>query len=182
VTDNDSQAARVLHAAFQQVAPDVCPGLTYDDWDALPEQEHRLAVRALRQASQSRDFLAAILEEADLERVIEATARETVIRSVMAESGEPREIVAEMVDANASMGQEVVLDFMEGEPTTLRAALERYVDAIQPDDTGETVVDALNAFLAYPFPEGDGAHPDVAIVRKADGSMAAFLATPKDRA
>lgn len=177
MTDNDSPAARALHTAFQQVAPDL--GFSYQDWEEMPDLERRLAVRAVWQAAQGRDFLAAILEEADLERATKALARETVIRHMVAETGEPREVVAEMVDASTSMDQEAVLDLMEGEPTTLRAALERYVDAIQPDDTGETVVDALNAFLAYPFPEGDGAHPDVITVRKADGSVAAFLSGRK---
>lgn len=36
-------------------------------------------------------------------------------------------------------------------PSNSALRRERYVDAIQPDDTGETVVDALNAFLAYPL-------------------------------
>lgn len=98
----------------------------------------------------------ALAEESDLDAVVKALARETVIRHMMAETGEPREIVAEQIDALSSMDQEAVLDLTEGEPTTLRDALGRYVDAIQPDDTGETVVDALNAILAHPFPEGDG--------------------------
>jgi hypothetical protein len=181
MTDNDSPAARALHAAFQQVAPDL--GASYIPWEDLPDLERRLAVRAVWQAAQGRDFLAAILEEADLERATKALARETVIRSVMAESGEPREIVAEMVDAHTSMDQEAVLDLMEGEPTTLRAALERFVEDLdrrlegEPGSTSGDVLDGLNAILTYPYPEGDGAHPDVTTVRKADGSVAAFLST-----
>lgn len=99
----------------------------------------------------------ALLEEADsLEWVTKALARETVIRHMVAETGEPREIVAEMVDAHASMDQEAVLDLTEGEPTTLRAALERYVDDLDPGDENlrvGSVIDDLSAILAYPFPE-----------------------------
>jgi hypothetical protein len=189
VSDQDSAVARQLHKAFQRAAPDVRPGLEYDDWDELPEQERRLAVRACWEALNTRDFLDAALIEVDhLDQVTKALARETVIRSVMAESGEPREIVAEMLGSLDSMDQEAVLDLTEGEPTTLRAALERFVDQLRrliEGDPGSTLGDVeggLSAILAYPFPEGDGAHPDVAIVRKADGSVAAFLATPKDRA
>lgn len=174
MSDNDSAMARELHAAFQQVAPDL--GFSYDGWDEMPDLERRLAVRACWQATRRRDFLPAVLEQADLEQAKRALTRETVIRHVMAESGEPREIVAEMVDAHASMDQEAVLDLTEGEPTTLRDALERFVSTLQADDEEESAlakcqhVDALSAILAYPFPEGDGAHPDVVTIRKADGT------------
>jgi hypothetical protein len=183
MSDNDSPAARALHAAFQQVAPDL--GFSYESWGDMPDLERRLAVRAVWQAAQGRDFLAAILEEADLAQVVKVVARETVIRNVMAESGEPREVVAEMVDASASMDQEAVLDLTEGEPTTLRAALEAYLDQLRrsiqgdPGSTLGDVEEGLSGILAYPFPEGDGAHPDVITVRKADGSVAAFLSGRK---
>lgn len=97
----------------------------------------------------------ALAGEADLERVQRALSREVVIRQVMAESGEPYEVVAETVDAMESMGQEAVLDLMEGEPTTLHAALERYTselegrDELQPRDR---IVDELTALLMYPWP------------------------------
>ena len=96
-------------------------------------------------------------EEADLEQVKRALARETVIRHMVAETGEPREIVAEMVDASASMDQEAVLDLTEGEPTTLRAALERWLDLWMklhnPETPTADVIEGLSAILAYPYPE-----------------------------
>jgi hypothetical protein len=51
--------ARELHAAFQQVAPDL--GFAYNPWAELPNLERRLAVRACWQATQSGGFLAAVL-------------------------------------------------------------------------------------------------------------------------
>jgi hypothetical protein len=182
MADNDSIMARELHSAFQKVAPDL--GFTYDDWDEMPDLERRLAVRACWKAVQGRGFLAALLEEADLDVMIKMTARETVIRHVMAETGESRQIVTEMVDAAASMDQEAVLDLTDGQPTTLRAALERYVDDLDPSDENllvGSVIDNLSAILAYPYPEGDGADPDVMTVRKADGSVAAFLSDRKPK-
>lgn len=91
----------------------------------------------------------------DLDQVTRALARETVIRQAMAETGESREIVVEMLDASISMDQEAVLDLMEGEPTTLRAGLQRYVeelegrDELQPRDR---VISELDTLLAYPWP------------------------------
>lgn len=157
MSDNDSAMARELHAAFRQVAPDL--GFSYDEWDEMPDLERRLAVRACWQATQRRDFLPAVMEEADLEQVKRALARETVIRHMVAETGEPREIVAEMVDAHASMDHEAVLDLTEGEPTTLRDALERFTAELgrqiegDPGSTFGDVLEGLSAILAYPFPE-----------------------------
>jgi DNA mismatch repair ATPase MutS len=157
-TDKDSAVAAELHKAFQQVAPDL--GFNYDAWETLPVLERQLAVRACWQAAQSRRFLAGVLEEVpDLDQVIKTVARETAIRSAMEQSGEPREIVAEMLDSLNSMDQEAVLDLTEGEPTTLRAALERFVDQLRrsiegdPGSTLGDVEEGLNALLAYPFPE-----------------------------
>lgn len=151
MSDNDSTMARELHAAFQQVAPDL--GSSYIPWEDLPDLERRLAVRACWQATRRRDFLPAVLEEADLEQATKALARETVIRHMVAETGEPREIVAEMVDAHASMDQEAVLNLTEGEPTTLRDALERYVESVRQNGVPAGAEYDLEALLAYPYPE-----------------------------
>lgn len=91
----------------------------------------------------------------DLDSVTRATAREAAIRQTMAETGEPREIVAEALDAAISMDQEAVLDLVEGEATTLARGLARYVqelegrDELQPRDR---IVDELSSLLAYPWP------------------------------
>lgn len=102
------------------------------------------------------DMIAAALENADdLDVVIRAVAREQVIRHAMAETGEDRQTVADMLDASISMDQEAVLDLMEGEPTTLAAGLKRYVselegqDELQPRDR---IVSDLDSLLAYPWP------------------------------
>jgi hypothetical protein len=172
VTDKDSVAASELHKAFQQVAPDL--GFHYDPWEQMPDLERRLAVRAVWQATQSRHFLAGVLAEVkELEVVERALVREKTIRSVAKETGEPYEIVAEQVDALDSMDQEAVLDLTEGEPTTLRDGLERWLSTVQGEGYAlslDRLVDELSALLGFPWPEGDGAHPDVITVRKADGS------------
>ena len=91
----------------------------------------------------------------DLEAVKRALIREATIRQVVAESGESREVVADLVDATASMGEEAVLDLTEGEPTTLRDALGRYVErlagATQEMDL-HAVVGDLDALLTFSFP------------------------------
>jgi hypothetical protein len=160
MSDNDSIMARELHGAFQQVAPDL--GFSYEPWGEMPDLERRLAVRACWQATQRRQFLEGLLEEADLEAVKRALAREQVIRDAMAETGESREIVAEMVDAHTSMDQEAVLDLTEGEPTTLRDGLEQFVAELErrmegdPGSTFGEVLDGLNALLSYPWPGPEG--------------------------
>jgi hypothetical protein len=96
----------------------------------------------------------------DLDAVQDALVKERVIREVMAESGEPRDIVVEMIDAMKSMADEAVLDLMEGEPTTLRAALQRYVERLpdaypnQEEATGWAleVTNDLASILGYPYP------------------------------
>lgn len=101
----------------------------------------------------------------DLNAVSRALVRERVIRDCMVESGESRAIVADMLDAAISMDQEGVLDLMEGEPTTLAAALSRYVeelegrDELQPRDR---IVSDLETLLAYPWPGG----PELEIRRR----------------
>lgn len=101
----------------------------------------------------------------DLDKARAALIRETVIRSVMAETGEPREIVVEMIDAMDamdSMAQEVVEELIQGEPTTLPDALDRYVDRLfdwssssgpsGDDIRGQEIGWDLTAILNYPFP------------------------------
>ena len=96
-----------------------------------------------------------LAQEPDLDRAMRALVRERVIREGMAETGEPREIVAEMLDASISMDQEAVLDLVEGDATTLAAGLKRYVeelegrDELQPRDR---IVGELDSLLAYPWP------------------------------
>lgn len=91
----------------------------------------------------------------DLDAVGRALSRETVIRAVMADSGETREIVADMIDAMKSMGSEAVLDLTEGEPTTLSDALSRYVDVLADRDEiipRDRVLSDLDAMLSYTWP------------------------------
>jgi hypothetical protein len=96
-----------------------------------------------------------LAQESDLDAVIRAVARERAIRDTVAETGEERAIVAEALDAAISMDQEAVLDLVEGNATTLRAGLARYVqelegrDELQPRDR---IVDELGSLLAYPWP------------------------------
>lgn len=85
-----------------------------------------------------------------------ALARETAVREVMAETGESREIVEEAIGAMDAMAGEAVLDLTEGEPTTLRDALERYVGVLEGRDellARDWVLSDLAAILTYPFPE-----------------------------
>jgi hypothetical protein len=98
----------------------------------------------------------------DLDQVIRAVARERVIRDTMARTGEGRAIVAEMADAVESMNQEAVLGLTDGEPTTMRDALSRYIDSLEEEDGRSsdpvelgpyamTVVDHLTTILNYPW-------------------------------
>lgn len=102
------------------------------------------------------DLADALASVDDLEKVKRAYIREETIRKIMAESGETREIVAEQIDAFASMDVEAVTDLMDGHPTTLRDALLRYTeelagrDELQPRDR---VIDELDTLLAYPWSE-----------------------------
>lgn len=93
-----------------------------------------------------------------------ALARETAIRQVMAETGEPREIVEEAVGAMDAMAEEGVLDLAEGNPTTLRDGLERYVEVLAGRDevlARDWVLSDLYALLNYPWPtERRGIHVD----------------------
>jgi hypothetical protein len=94
-------------------------------------------------------------ETTELDTVMRALVRERVIREGMADTGESREIVAEMLDASISMDQEGVLDLMEGEPTTLAAGLRRYVEELEKRDElqpRDRVIGELDSLLAYPWP------------------------------
>lgn len=95
-----------------------------------------------------------LVDEPDLDMVQRALSRERVIRQVMVESGEDRQTVTDMADAMESMGQEAVLSLTEGEPTTLRDALQRYVDGLDTADPQEAdVAGDLGAILNYPWPD-----------------------------
>lgn len=98
--------------------------------------------------------------EDDLEGVIRAVAREQAIRQAVAETGEDRATIVDFLDAHISMDHEAVLDLMDGEPTTLDAGVQRYVeelkgrDELQPRDR---VVSDLETLLLYPWP-GEAGH------------------------
>lgn len=107
----------------------------------------------------SREDLATVLaDDQDLESVTRAVVREHAIRDGMARTGEGREVVADMLDALDSMDQEAVLDLMEGEPTTMRDALQRYMDEIiKRDPDGDELIPAARVFtelamiMGYPW-------------------------------
>lgn len=96
----------------------------------------------------------------DLEAMIRAVARERAIRTVMAQTGEGYEVVAEALDAQDSMDQEAVLDLAEGKPTTLVDALRRYLDELEKrDPDGDELIPTarvgaeLSMILGYPWSE-----------------------------
>jgi hypothetical protein len=67
----------------------------------------------------------------DLDAVQKAVIRERVIRQTMADSQESREVVTVMVDSFQSMSEEAVQELTEGEPTTLRDAISRYIEMME---------------------------------------------------
>jgi plasmid stability protein len=93
-------------------------------------------------------------EGVNLDQAARALAREHAIRHGMSITGESREVVAEALDALDSMDQEAVTDLMDGEVTTLAAALQRYVEELERRDelipTGRIITE-LAAILAYPY-------------------------------
>jgi hypothetical protein len=92
----------------------------------------------------------------DLGRVQAALVRERVIRNTMAQTGEGRQTVVDMIDALDSMDQEAVLDLTEGEPTTLVDALRRYLDELEKRDElqpRDRILEELGAILAFPWSE-----------------------------
>lgn len=93
----------------------------------------------------------------DLGKVAKALSRETLIRGLMTQTGESRKIVTEMVDAADSMNEEGILVLTDGEPTTLRDALNRYVGWLEDQDDNEPILcgvvgSELTALLNYPWP------------------------------
>lgn len=110
-------------------------------------------------AAEGFDLEGWLAQTTELETVRAALVRETVIRQVMADSGEDRQTVTDMLDAMRSMAQEAALDLVEGNATSLHAAVQRYVeelegrDELQPRDR---VVDDLSTLLAYPWPVATG--------------------------
>jgi hypothetical protein len=110
----------------------------------------------------------------DLDKVKAALIREQVIRQCVAETGETREIVVEMIDAMDSMGQEAVTALTDGDPTTLREALLRYVEQLPEavkEMTGEVtdrIVGDLGNILAYPFPAELPAEPARVVQERPD--------------
>jgi hypothetical protein len=109
--------------------------------------------------------------ETDLEKVRAALIQEEVIRKVMRDTGEPRDIVVDMIDAMKSMADEAVLDLMEGEPTSLRAALQRYVDELEKRDElqpRDRVVDDLSVLLNYRFRIASGGPGQELEIREPD--------------
>lgn len=97
-----------------------------------------------------------LAEVPDLDMAQAALVRERVIRQVVAESSEPRDIVVDMLDAMGSMADEAVLDLMEGQPTTLRAALRRWLELVPAESLGkdgEVFKADLAALLDYPYPD-----------------------------
>src|SRR5262245_17427178 len=91
----------------------------------------------------------------DLTRVQLALVREKASRDLMAQTGEGRGPVTEMVDAAASMDEEAVLDLMDGEPTTLADAVHRYVEEMQDWDEllpRDQILSELSAILDFPWP------------------------------
>lgn len=132
--------------------------------------------------------LAALLSKMpDLDKAQATFVRERVIRDVMAKTGEERQHVADMWDAMESMGQEAVLELTEGEPTTLRDALQRYVDSLRNNSHSgnlEEVADDLTTLLAHPFPgpsvELEIVHQDEDHLEVRVGGMFLFSATQDD--
>jgi len=113
-------------------------------------------------SSEIKDWQELMAQADDLGRVQDALVRERVIRDVMTQTGEGRDIVADLFNAVRSMDGEAVLDLVEGEPTTLAAALDRYVDGLEalPDGYDLTVAEAignLRTLLEYAWP---GSSPD----------------------
>lgn len=95
---------------------------------------------------------------ADLDAVSRAVEREREIRIGMARTGEGRQVVAEFLDAEASMDQEAVLDLTEGQPTTLVDAIQRYIKELEKRDKLQPrarVAGELAALLAYLWPEDE---------------------------
>lgn len=99
----------------------------------------------------------------DLDAIKAALVRESAVRHTMEATGESREVVVSVVDANLSMDSEAVLDLTDGEPTTLKDALRRYADDLVAGDElsmqqegaqgfRDSVVGDLHTLLDYHWP------------------------------
>jgi hypothetical protein len=101
----------------------------------------------------------ALAGEEGLDALGASLAREQAIRQIMAETGEPREIVTESIDAMDAMAEEEVLDLCDGQPTTLRDGLSRYVELLGQRDEivpRDWVLSDLHALLTYAWPAERG--------------------------
>lgn len=91
----------------------------------------------------------------DLKELQGDIIQERIIRQIMAETEESREVVTEAIDAIASMGQEAVLELTDGVPTTLEDALRRYVEELEDTnidgDDLQSIVTNLGAILNFPY-------------------------------
>ena len=100
----------------------------------------------------------ALSAEPDLEAVKVAMIREYAIRHAMAETGEDRQTVTDMIGAVGSMDQEAVLELTSGAPTTLADGLQAYIESLDAAEEGskigvDGVINHLHALLTYPWPE-----------------------------
>lgn len=107
-------------------------------------------------STEAKDFQEMLAQVDHLDVVQRAVIRERVIRDTMATSHESRKVVTDMVDAFQSMGEEAVQELTEGEPTTLRDAISRYIDMMD-DPAGDVVIDReavagdLQNIISFPW-------------------------------
>lgn len=96
----------------------------------------------------------ALADTVDLDAVVRAAARERSIRDTMRETGEPREIVAELLDSIISMGDEAVLTLTEGEATTLKDGVVKYIGHLeaQGDTASLDVAADLTTLVEHSWP------------------------------
>lgn len=96
----------------------------------------------------------ALADTADLDTVSRAVARERAIRETMGKTGESREIVVEVLDAMISMGDEAVLTLTEGEATTLKDGVVKYVGHLeaQGDTASLDVAADLTTLVEHSWP------------------------------
>jgi len=131
----------------------------------------------------------ALSAEPDLEAVKVAMIREYAIRHAMAETGEDRETVSDMIGAMESMDQEAVLELTSGAPTTLADGLQAYIDRLDIEALAispEVLASDLHALLMYPWPEEEatiathGANASVALrVEQDDQELAVSVGGQK---
>lgn len=100
---------------------------------------------------------AMLAEIPDLAAFRRLVVREEVIRQGMADTGESRQTLVDMIGAADSMDQEAVLALTDGAPTTLRDALATYADELSKRDDTETasvsqVFNDVTALLEFPYP------------------------------